>query len=106
MSTALDSYRQGEAIRQLELQVHVNELEIKRSKNHRLEIKRDMFLKEKDLQIKELEAATKIKLQKLDIVLQREKNKQFAMENGYDLSSLKTINKKPVTKKKPEIIKL
>ncbi len=51
---------------------------------------------EKDRKIKEIKSRTQTILKKLDNELQQEKDKQIAMENGYDLSHTvsKSVKKK------------
>jgi prophage antirepressor-like protein len=94
LTNAVDQFIQSDKLRSLELQFRLSD-------NYKLEIERDVKIKEADVKIKEadvkmkeLETETEITVKNLDIVLQREKNKQTAMEKGYDLSCLNSSNTK------------
>jgi prophage antirepressor-like protein len=71
LTNAVDIYRQSEELRKLELQYRLSE-------NFKLEL-------ERDIRIKELDSETAVAVKNIEVELQREKNKQIAMENGYDL---------------------
>ena len=76
----VNSYKQSEEIRKLELQ-------FKLSENYKLEIA-------KDIKIKELDIAKDIRIKELDFQIKELDTKKVAMEKGYDLSYLtKNISK-------------
>ena len=70
-------------------------MEFRLSDNYKLEL-------ERDIKIKELDSDTAIAVKKIELDIQREKNKQIAMENGYDLTyfitDISKSNNKPNNK--------
>lgn len=74
LSAIVDTYKQSDDLRKLELQY-------KMSENYKLEL-------EKDIKIKKMDSETQITIKKIDLEIQREKNKQIAMEQGYALDHL------------------
>lgn len=79
LNNVVDTYKQSDEIRKLELQYRLSE-------NYKLEIEVDKLRIEKDIKIKQIENDTQIAMGNIEIQLQREKNKQYAMEHGYDLT--------------------
>ncbi len=78
LTNALDTYRQSEELRKLEL-------EFKQSDNYRLEL--EMYAQRKKLDIEE---------KKVEIQLQREINKQFMIQLGYNIKYYKkNLDSKP-----------
>jgi hypothetical protein len=67
LSTVVDAYRQSDELRKLEL-------EFKMSENYKLELQRDIKIKEIDMLMKEI-----------DSKIQREKNRGIAMMHGRKL---------------------
>ena len=67
LSTVVDAYRQSDELRKLEL-------EFKMSENYKLELQRDIKIKEIDMLMKEI-----------DSKIQREKNRGIAMMRGRKL---------------------
>ena len=109
LSNVLDSYKQSDKLRELELQYRLSE-------NYKLELQTDARITEleskRDVRIKELDLETQTIVKNLDIKLQREKNKQIAMEKGYDLTCLgySVVNRSNPTiikeKKKGDVISI
>lgn len=97
LSNVVDTYKQFEQIKKLEY-------EFKMSDNYKLEV-------EKEIKIKELDSETAIALKNIEVELQREKNKQIAMENGYDpllfyASNKISTKKKSSANKGKEIVRI
>jgi hypothetical protein len=65
------------------------ELQFKLSENYKLEI-------EKDLKIKQLETESQLAIKRLELKIEQEKTKQVSMNNNFDGDSVddKYINKK------------
>lgn len=101
LTNVLVTYKQSDELRKLELEYRLSD-------NYKLELQRDIKIKELDTKIKEIDSETRIVLGNIEIDLQREKNKQIAMEKGYDLSQFMTnVDKNTSSKKKKyEIISI
>ena len=105
MQNVMDTQKQFEELRKLELQFRLSD-------NYKLELDRDVKIKqldtERDIAIKQLDYDIQIAKGNTDIELQREKNKQIAMENNYDLSyfNVDVTKNKTKPKKNDDVIKL
>ena len=94
MKNVIETCTQSNKLRKLELQ-------FKLSDNYKLEL-------ERDIQVKHLDYDMQVAIGNINIELQREKNKQIAMENNYDLSYFndKVTKNKTKPNKNDDVIKL
>ena len=101
LTNVLDTYKQSDELRKLDLEYRLSE-------NYKLELQRDIKIKEMDTKIKEIDSETQVALRNMEIELQRERNKQIAMEKGYDLTQFMTnvVKNTDNKKKKYEIINI
>ena len=101
MENKIQQLEQSQELRKMEI-------EFESSENFKLKVQSNIKLKEleaqRDIRIKEIEYDTKIAMGNIEIELQKERNKQIAMERGYDLADLsdKVINKPTKSVKSPK----
>lgn len=96
----VDGYKQSDELRKQSDELRKLEMQFKLSDNYKLEL-------ERDVKIKQIESDTQIALGNINIELQREKNKQIAMEHDYDVTHfIDNVSKNKPNSKAKNIVKL
>jgi prophage antirepressor-like protein len=86
LNNVLDVHNNSNELRKMEYDLKKMKYDYRVTENYRLELQRDIKMKERDIKVKEIDSETAIAIENIKLDIEREKSKQIAMEKGYDLN--------------------